>query len=90
MGVGEEHSPVVQWLGLGAFRAIPQLQYLVRELIANKWHGMEENKKKTWSSIMYYRSLNREINDSDPTFSEFTAKVGREPHKYIQYKVRKS
>ena len=47
VGVGEEHSPVVQWLGLGAFRAIPQLQYLVRELIANKWHGMEENKKKT-------------------------------------------
>lgn len=40
---------------------------------------------------MYYRSLNLEINDSDPTLPEFIAKVGREPpHKYIQYKVRKS
>ena len=39
---------------------------------------------------MYYRSLNLEINDSDPTLPEFIAKVGRAPHKYIQYKVRKS
>ena len=46
VGVGGRAFSMVQWLGLGAFSAIPQLQYLVRELIPNKLHSMEENKNK--------------------------------------------
>lgn len=36
------------------------------------------------------KSLHHEINDFDPILTEFTIKVGRQPHKYIQYQVTKS
>lgn len=35
------------------------------------------------------KSLHHVINDFDPILTEFTIKVGRQPHKYIQYEVTK-
>ena len=39
-------SLVVQWLGLGAFTDVVQVQSLVRELRSHKLHSMAKKKKK--------------------------------------------
>ena len=36
----------VQWLGLGAFTVVAQVQSLVRELRSHKLRGMAKKKKK--------------------------------------------
>ena len=73
-------SLAVQWLGLGAFTAVAQVQSLVGELRSCKLHGMARPKKKKKKSYLKhteepketYSDINWEISLSSMSFFSFS------------------